>query len=371
MNTKFTSEYKFPTFSVAVSHIFRQPLSSYYAEEQLQLTGCDLATYLICSDLASGRKSGLIFELSAERVATKTGYSLRQSKSSLSRLQASKHIRKLPSERLGAANFYQVCSPVTGQPLAEGVQSGLKLVLVRLGMKYLQVPKTLLDHLPTMSGVELQAVVTLLKMTYKKPEQKINAHTWALKAKVANVRDLHAATASMGWIAEIRHEPRATDIFVSMKNPVTGALLADEADARLDAEMKADFAKFHAEEKEIPRPYSSHELARWIRELNLSICHENDSGELMMFCPSCGHRGRPTLAINLEKGDYGIFYCHRCEFGRKKHLPHLLDTLGIDRKEAFDKLEELAGKRSDSNGSAMPTDSMTKNSQPRSILPGT
>jgi hypothetical protein len=64
-------------------------------------------------------------------------------------------------------------------------------------------------------------------------------------------------------------------------------------------------------------------------------------GNVYTFCPSC-KSSVPTLAINVEKGEYGVFYCHRCDFGKRKHVPHLLEALGIDKREALDRLEEIA-----------------------------
>jgi len=301
MKPEFESELKYPRFAVALGYIHQQPIPNRLTNEHLLLNGSDLACYLICSGLASIRSSGCMFTLPAGQLAGLTGYSLRQSKSSLSRLQKSGHILKLYSDRLGIENEYQLGCPTTHQPLADGGRkTSLKTVLMMKRMPYLQVPIALLEHLPKMTRVELQATVALLQMTYKKPEQRINARSWAERANIANVRDLHSATASMDWIAEIEHRPRATEIFVSMKNPITGALLTDEAEVRDDAEMRAAIAARHADVQEVPRRYSSDVLRQWITDL-VHVCHEDNNGELFIFCPSCRFMGRPTLAISVYK----------------------------------------------------------------------
>ena len=341
MKPEFESELKYPRFAVALGYIHQQPIPNRLTNEHLLLNGSDLACYLICSGLSNIRLSGCIFTLPAEQLAGLTGYSLRQSKSSLSRLRKSGHILKRYNDKLGTDNQYELGSPTTHQPLADGERkTSLKTVLMTKKMPYLQVPMALLEHLPQMSGVELQATIALLQMTYKKPEQWINARSWAKRANIANVRDLHSASASMDWIAEIEHRPRASEILVKMKNPVTGKLLTDEAEARSDAEMEALIADRKAEGKEVPRRYSSAVLAEWIRHF-VRVSYEDNNGELLIFCPSCQFKGRPSLGINVSMGDYGIFFCHRCDFGKKKHIPHLLEALGIDKNEAFDKLEEL------------------------------
>jgi hypothetical protein len=343
MKPEFESELKYPRFAVALGYIHQQPIPNRLTQERLLLNGCDLACYLICSGLSNIRSSGCMFILPAGRLAEMTGYSLRQSKSSLSRLQKSGHILKRYNDKLGTENQYELGVPITRQPLADrGSKTSLKTVLMKNQMAYLQIPMALLERLPTMSGVELQATIALLQMTYKKPEQRINARSWADRANIANVRDLHAATASMDWIAEVEHVPRAADIRVSMKNPVTGALLSDEGETRDDAEMEAAIAERHAEGKEVPRRYSSAVLTEWIKHF-IQVCYEDSNGELLTFCPSCKFKGRPSLAISISRGEYGIFYCHQCAYGRKKHIPHLLEALGIDKKKALDKLEEING----------------------------
>lgn len=65
-----------------------------------------------------------------------------------------------------------------------------------------------------------------------------------------------------------------------------------------------------------------------------------DNSDLRIFCPSSLGL-KPSLKINLDKGDLGVSYCHSWGFGKHMVVPHLLDKLNIPRKTYKSKLKEI------------------------------
>ena len=316
-------------FVIAVSYCYHR--TTYKPEierEHLSLNGATLATYLICSSLACIRSSGCRFTLTAELVSKMTGYSVRQARRALISLQETTHI-----VRIGVDGLYELGCPVTKTVLAAGKKFGLRTLLATRQLAYLKIPRSLLDRLPGMSGVALQATIALLQATWNTPKLTFDASEWAERANISNTRDLYKIIESLDWLAEIERSKKS--ISISMKNPVTGKLLVDEEYERAEREM----ADRIAERVDPKLPYTPEVLKAWISSL-IPISYEHDGGEMRIHCPVC-RNALPTLSISPNIGEYGVFHCIRCGYGKHKHVPHLLDELGLDAADYFKKLEQI------------------------------
>jgi uncharacterized protein YbaR (Trm112 family) len=70
------------------------------------------------------------------------------------------------------------------------------------------------------------------------------------------------------------------------------------------------------------------------------VCYEDSDGQMVIFCPNC--KGpKPTLAITVNKGQFGVFYCKSCHYGRGKYVPHLLAKFGHDEATTLEELEAI------------------------------
>jgi|SRR5579864_690893 len=328
---------------VAVEFIFGADRS------KLALAGCELATYLVCSAAASGRRSRCRFELTSQQLASATGYSLRQTNRTIQKLQDTGHIIKispyLPSYELGSPRLAGV-----KVALANGKDVTLRTVLHFNRMPYLLLPLEFFRRLPEMSSVELQATIVLLEMTWVKRSLSIKAASWAKQANIANTRDLCAVVEKMGWSWDIEQIGR--NFRIERTDP-------DTREERADREMEREIAKQHALGKE--RTYTSEILSEWLTALG--IHGSGGNSDLRIQCPNCGGI-RPCLSINLNVGMYGVFYCHDCGFGKQKIIPHLLDRLGIPRKTYKDRLKEI--NESHQMSSSEPATKITMTARPTS-----
>lgn len=308
--------------AVAVDFIFAT------GKSKLALRGCELATYLVCSAVASEPRSRCRFELTSQQLATATGYGLRQIDRVILKLQASGHIIRIspyiPLYELGSPTL-----PGVKVALANGKEVTLRRVLHFNRMPYLLLPLEFFHRLPDMSSVELQATIVLLEMTWITRSLSVKAASWARQAKIANTRDLCEVVEKMGWCWNIEQIGRT--FFIERID-------RDIREERLDREMEREIVKQHALGKE-RRPYSSEILSEWLTALG--IHGSGGNSDLRIQCPDCGGI-RPCLSINLNVGMYGVFYCHDCGFGKQKVIPHLLDRLGIPRKTYKDRLKEIS-----------------------------
>jgi hypothetical protein len=192
-----------------------------------------------------------------------------------------------------------------------------------------------------MSRVELQATLALLALAWNEPRQQMNIKSWAEVARVANFREIRNVLETMQWIAEIEHAPGSRIVDVNMRNPDTGEFIEDEIERRRDRIMEKAIAARHVEaiDAQTLRKYSSEVLKKWLKSC-LSVCYENGQSELVIVCPECRNK-TPSLAVNVYKGDYGVFYCHECGYGRGKYTLHLLAELGHEQAAALRNLEEI------------------------------
>jgi DNA-binding Lrp family transcriptional regulator len=326
MNTVTVEPLELDGAVVAVDFIFQNDRS------KLALVGCELATYLVCSAAASGRRSSCRFELTSQQLATATGYTVRQINRTIHKLQDSGHIIRIspyvPMYELGSPKIVGV-----KVALADGKDVTLRTVLHFNRMPYLQLPLEFFSRLPGMSSVELQATIALLEMTWLKRSISIKAASWARRANIANTRDLCAVLDKMGWCWDIEQIGR--DFWIHRTD-------RDRREEQLDRAMERAIEKNHAPE----RPYTSEVLGEWLAALGVK--GEGGNSDLRIQCPKC--RGiRPSLSINLDVGMYGVFYCHVCGFGKKKVILHLLDKLDIPRKIYRSKLREIFESRQSSS----------------------
>jgi hypothetical protein len=300
-------------------------------KSRLTLVGCQLATYLVCSAVASSPRSKCEFELTSEQLATATGYSSRHINRALQKLEDTGYIIKkspyLPMYELGSPNIIGVKRALAGDKKAT-----LRTVLIYNRMAYLQLPLELFTQLPRMSNVELQATIVMLQRTAYSRSLTTTAAEWARQANIANTRDLYAVVEKMAWCSDIEQVGR--NFYIQRTDP-------DRRKERLDREMAREIAKNHAPEKE--RPYTSEVLFEWLTALGVRSLPGCANSDLRIFCPSCREL-KPSLSINLEKGDLGVFYCHSCGFGKHMVVPHLLDKLNIPRKTYKNKLKEISAR---------------------------
>ena len=312
--------------AVAVDFIFKADRS------KLALVGCELATYLVCSAAASGPRSRCRFELTSHQLATATGYGVRHINRTIQKLLDTGHIIKISPY----LPMYELGSPIVRGvkvALAGDKKVTLRTVLHFNRMPYLELPLEFFARLPNMSGVELQATIVLLEMTWttSKRSFSIKAASWARQAKIANTRDLCKVVEKMEWCWNI--EQIGGTFWIDRTD-------RDRREERLDREMEREIAKQHALGKQ--RPYTSEILREWLAVLGIQ--GDGGNSDLRIQCPKC--RGiRPSLSINLNMGTYGVFFCHDCGFGKQKIVLHLLDELGIPRKTCKNKLKEISESR--------------------------
>jgi hypothetical protein len=322
MNTRTPKPLKLDAPAVAIDFIFKADRS------KLALVGCELATYLVCSAVASGRRSKCTFELIPQQLAKATGYSLRQTNRAIHKLQDTGHILKIAPY----LPIYELGNPfVVGvkQRLADGIAVTLRTLLHFKHRPYLVLPHELFLRLPTMSSVELQASIVLLEMTWFTRSITVKAASWARQANIANTRELHAVVEKMTWCWDIEQVGR--NFFIQRTD-------ADIREERLDRAMMREIAKNHASEKET-RPYTSETLRQWLTVLGVQ--GEGGNTDMRIRCPNC-EGILPSLSINLELGTYGVLFCHSCGFGKNKITLHLLDILGIPRKISKTRLKEIS-----------------------------
>lgn len=335
MKTKTPKPLKLNLPIVAVNFIFKADRAT------LTLFGCQLATYLVCSAVASSPRSKCRFVIARQQLVTATGYCPRQINRAIQYLLDKGYILRLG---VGDHPLYELGSPNIGglkHSLAGDKVVTLRTVLMYNHMPYLQLPKDFFTQLPRMTSVELQATIVMLEKTAYSRSLRIKAAEWAKQANIANTRDLCAVIGNMNWCAEIEQIGRTVYI---------ERIDADRREERADRAMLKAIADNHALDP--PRPYSRVVLAEWLTALGLQTSPGNGEDDLEMFCPECNNVKRPTLSINLDKGDFGVFYCKACRFGKGKVVLHLLDKLNILRKTYMNKLREISERTQALNSSA-------------------
>lgn len=298
-----------------------------YEGSHLALGGCSLAVYLVCSAIASSPRKWCRFELTPAQLVTATGYSLNSVKTAIKKLQAEGYI-------IPFGEIFELGSPRDSlgykHPLVAGKKQSLRAVLFHNRIPYLQLPEELLQQLPRMSAVELQATVVMLELTSYPRSLETTATEWARAANITNTRDLYAVTENMTWCCEIEQTGR--NFYVRRTD-------RDTREERLDKAMERQSAKNHAPE----RPYTTTILLEWLESLGVRSLPGCSNSDLQIFCPACMGI-KPSLSIDITQGPYGIFYCHNCRFGKRMIVLHLLDKLNIPKKIYMGKLKEIAAR---------------------------